>query len=133
MLRYLSIVQFGRPRVALEDIEIDGRVIRAGDGVILPAEIVNRDPAVLPAPDRLDIRRGARGHVAFAFGPHQCQGQNLARVELQVVYGILYRRTPPCACHRAGPDLVQGRRERLRRGRAAGHLVRPADRRGYVK
>jgi cytochrome P450 len=45
-------------------------------------------------PDRLDIGRDARGHVAFAFGPHQCLGQNLARVELQVVHGTLYKRVP---------------------------------------
>jgi cytochrome P450 len=94
LLRYLSIVHIGHPRAALEDIEIGGQVIRAGDGMLLPAEIANRDPAVFPDPDRLDIGRDARRHVAFAFGPHQCLGQNLARVELQVVYGTLYRRIP---------------------------------------
>ena len=41
-----------------------------------------------------DIGRGARHHVAFAYGVHQCLGQPLARVELQVVYGTLYRRIP---------------------------------------
>ena len=94
LLRYLSIVHIGHPRAALEDIEIGGQVIRAGDGMLLPAEIANRDPAVFPYPDRLDIGRDARRHVAFAFGPHQCLGQNLARVELQVVYGTLYKRIP---------------------------------------
>jgi cytochrome P450 len=94
LLRYLSIVHVGHPRAALEDIEISGHVIRAGDGLLLPAETANRDPAVFAEPDRLDITRDARGHVAFAFGPHQCLGQNLARVELQVVYSTLYRRIP---------------------------------------
>jgi cytochrome P450 len=94
LLRYLSIVHIGHPRAALADIEIGGQVIRAGDGLLLPAEMANRDPAVFPDPDRLDITRDARGHVAFAFGPHQCLGQNLARVELQVVYSTLYRRIP---------------------------------------
>jgi cytochrome P450 len=94
LLRYLTIVHIGHPRAALEDIEIGGTVIRAGDGVLLPAEIVNRDPALFPDPDRLDITREDRGHVAFAFGPHQCLGQNLARVELQIVYSTLYRRIP---------------------------------------
>jgi cytochrome P450 len=42
----------------------------------------------------LDIHRAAGGHVAFGFGVHQCLGQPLARVELQVVYGTLYRRIP---------------------------------------
>jgi cytochrome P450 len=94
MLRYLTIVHNGRTRVALADIEIGGQVIRAGDGVIMPIEIANRDAAVFPDPDKLDIRRPARHHVAFLFGPHQCLGQNLARVELQVVYGTLYKRIP---------------------------------------
>jgi hypothetical protein len=52
----------------------------------------NRDPAVFPEPDRLDVHRDARPHVDF--GVHQCLGQPLARVELQVVYGTLYRRIP---------------------------------------
>lgn len=45
-------------------------------------------------PDELDVTRGARHHVAFGYGVHQCLGQTLARVELQVVYGTLYRRIP---------------------------------------
>ena len=94
MLRYLSIVHNGRTRVALEDIEIGGQVIHAGDGLVMPIEMANRDAAAFPDPDRLDIQRPARHHVAFLFGPHQCLGQNLARVELEVVYGTLYKRIP---------------------------------------
>jgi cytochrome P450 len=94
LLRYLTIPHNGRPRVALEDIEIGGQVIRAGDGILLPIEIANRDETVFPDPDRLDILRDARHHMAFLFGPHQCLGQNLARVELQVVYGTLFKRIP---------------------------------------
>ncbi len=48
----------------------------------------------MPEPDRLDLLRDARQPNAFAFGVHQCLGQQLARVELQVVYGTLYRRVP---------------------------------------
>jgi cytochrome P450 len=94
LLRYLSIVHIGHPRAALEDIEISGHVIHAGDGLLLPSETANRDPSIFPDPDRLDITRDARRHVAFAFGAHQCLGQNLARVELQIVYGTLFRRIP---------------------------------------
>ena len=94
LLRYLTIVHNGRPRVAVADIEIDGQTIRAGDGVVMPIETANRDATAFPDPDRLDILRSARHHMAFLFGPHQCLGQNLARVELQVVYGTLYRRIP---------------------------------------
>jgi cytochrome P450 len=54
----------------------------------------NRDGDTFPDPDHLDVRRDARRHVAFGFGVHQCLGQPLARMELQVVYGTLYRRIP---------------------------------------
>lgn len=94
LLRYLHITHNGRRRVALEDIEIAGEVIRAGEGIILANDIANRDPAAFTDPDRLDLRRSARHHVAFGFGVHQCLGQPLARMELQVVYGTLYRRIP---------------------------------------
>ncbi|MEU0127085.1 MULTISPECIES: cytochrome P450 [unclassified Streptomyces] len=94
LLRYLNITHGGRRRVALEDIAIGGEVIRAGEGVILPNDIGNRDPDVFADPDRLDLGRDARRHVAFGFGVHQCLGQPLARMELQVVYSTLYRRIP---------------------------------------
>ena len=94
LLRYLTITHAGRRRVALEDIEIGGQVIRAGDGVILAGEVANRDPEAFPDPHRLDITRDARHHVAFGYSVHQCLGQPLARVELQVVYSTLYSRIP---------------------------------------
>jgi cytochrome P450 len=94
LLRYLNIVNTGRMRVVLEDIEIAGRVLRAGDSVIVATDIGNRDPEVFDDPDSLDLGREARNHVAFGFGVHQCLGQPLARLELQVVYGTLYRRIP---------------------------------------
>ncbi|MEU6257076.1 cytochrome P450 [Streptomyces sp. NPDC047043] len=94
LLRYLHITHLGRRRAVTEDIEIAGQVIKAGEGVIMVNEIGNRDPKVFPDPDRLDITRDARRHVAFGFGVHQCLGQPLARMELQVVYGTLYRRIP---------------------------------------
>ncbi len=81
----------------LEDIEVAGRTIKAGEGVIMPNDIGNRDPDAFPDPDRLDLSREARHHVAFGFGVHQCVGQPLARVELQVVYSTLYKRIPTLA------------------------------------
>ncbi|RCV47516.1 cytochrome P450 [Marinitenerispora sediminis] len=94
LLRYLNITHSGRRRVALEDIEIAGQVIRAGEGLIMANDVGNRDAGVFPEPDRLDVHRDARRHVAFGFGVHQCLGQPLARMELQVVYSTLYRRIP---------------------------------------
>ncbi|NUP15621.1 MAG: cytochrome P450 [Streptomyces sp.] len=94
LLRYLHITHLGRRRAVTEDIEIGGQVIRAGEGVIMVNEIGNRDPEVFADPDRLDLTRDARRHVAFGFGVHQCLGQPLARMELQVVYSTLYKRIP---------------------------------------
>ncbi|MFJ7072000.1 cytochrome P450 [Streptomyces sp. NPDC098781] len=94
LLRYLHITHLGRRRAVTEDIEIAGQVLRAGEGVIMVNEIGNRDPEAFADPDRLDLTRDARRHVAFGFGVHQCLGQPLARMELQVVYGTLYRRIP---------------------------------------
>jgi cytochrome P450 len=94
MLRYLTIVHTGRRRAVLEDIEIGGQVVRAGEGLVLANDIGNRDPEAFADPDRLDLTRNARHHVAFGFGVHQCLGQPLARMELQVVYSTLYRRVP---------------------------------------
>jgi hypothetical protein len=94
LLRYLTITHGGRRRVAVEDIEVAGQHIPAGTGLIMPNDIGNRDPEAFADPDRLDIHRDARHHVAFGFGVHQCLGQPLARMELQVVYSTLYRRIP---------------------------------------
>jgi cytochrome P450 len=95
LLRYLGIIHGGQRRIAKADIEIGGEVIRAGEGIIIELFSANRDANVFAEPDRLDLHRAnARHHNAFGFGIHQCIGQQLARVELQVVYGTLFRRIP---------------------------------------
>jgi hypothetical protein len=95
LLRYLHTPHSGRTRIALEDFEIGGQLIRAGDGIIAAGNICDRDPEAFPGnPDELDIGRPARHHTAFGFGIHQCLGQPLARMELQVVYETLLRRIP---------------------------------------
>ncbi|HEY4421190.1 MAG TPA: cytochrome P450 [Pseudonocardia sp.] len=101
LLRLLTVVHTGRRRVALEDIEIGEVTIRAGEGIIIAGESANRDPAVFESPDELDIHRGSNHHVAFGFGVHQCLGQPLARLELQIAYPALLRRFPDL--HRAVP------------------------------
>ncbi|WP_406453464.1 cytochrome P450 [Streptomyces sp. NBC_00876] len=93
LLRFLSIAD-GISRVAVEDIEVGGVTFRAGDGVLLSTAVINRDEAVYPAPDELDLGRGARNHVAFGFGIHQCLGQNLARAELEIALPALFSRLP---------------------------------------
>lgn len=94
VLRYLTVVHNGQRRLALEDLEVGGRSIRAGEGVIMPGATGNWQSAVFPEPERLDVRRDARRHMAFGFGIHQCLGQPLARLELQVVHHTVFRRIP---------------------------------------
>ncbi|MFF4694761.1 cytochrome P450 [Streptomyces chattanoogensis] len=95
LLRFHSIIRNGPRRVATADIEIDGHLIRAGEGVVAAVPSANRDESVFADADRLDIcRPNAQHHVAFGYGIHQCLGQALARVELQVVIGTLLRRFP---------------------------------------
>jgi cytochrome P450 len=62
--------------------------------VVLSGNQANRDPDIFADPDRLDLARDARQHIAFGFGTHQCLGQSLTRVELQVTYPALLRRIP---------------------------------------
>ncbi|WP_045300282.1 cytochrome P450 [Saccharothrix sp. ST-888] len=94
LLRHQTIMQIGMNRVALEDVRIGDRTVRAGEGVVAQLMAANRDPEVFADPDRFDITRSARGHVAFGYGPHQCLGQMLARVELQVTLARLFERFP---------------------------------------
>ncbi len=94
LLRYFTIAEFVTSRVAVEDVDMGGVVIRAGDGVIPLGNMANRDPEVFDRPDELDIERGARNHLAFGYGAHQCLGQNLARLELEIVFNTLLRRIP---------------------------------------
>ncbi|MFE4519403.1 cytochrome P450 [Kitasatospora sp. NPDC056783] len=94
LLRYLTIVHSGLTRVAAEDVDLAGARIRAGEGVICMVNTANRDEREFPEGDELDLTRDARRHLAFGFGPHQCLGQPLARLELQIAVATVLRRLP---------------------------------------
>jgi cytochrome P450 len=94
LLRYLTVMQLGMTRVAVADVEVDGRTVATGEGVVALLAPANRDPAIFEHPDKLDIRRDARRHLAFGYGPHQCLGHTLARLELEVVFARLLERFP---------------------------------------
>jgi cytochrome P450 len=94
LIRYLSIIQTGQRRIATEDIEIGDEVIRAGEGIILDVPPANWDARRYPNPDQLDLQREDNQHVGFGYGRHQCVGQQLARMELQIVLHTLLRRIP---------------------------------------
>ncbi|WP_326829168.1 cytochrome P450 [Streptosporangium sp. NBC_01810] len=94
LLRYLSIIHIGPIRAALEDVEVDGELIRAGEVVTLSVQAANRDPSRFTDPDHLDITHPASGHLTFGHGLHQCLGQQLARVEMRTAFPMLFDRFP---------------------------------------
>ncbi|MEO3889243.1 cytochrome P450 [Nonomuraea sp. B5E05] len=94
LLRYLSIIQFGAQRTALEDVELEGVTVTKGQTVVISIPLANRDPEQFHDPDTLDLTRSSAGHVGFGHGVHQCLGQQLARIEMRVAYAALFRRFP---------------------------------------
>lgn len=94
VLRYASTNDWGTSRVATEDIEIGGVLIRAGDGIITSRVAANYDDEAFEDPSTFDIHRGASSHLAFGYGPHGCVAQNLARLELQIALTTLFTRIP---------------------------------------
>ncbi|MEU9470797.1 cytochrome P450 [Streptomyces avermitilis] len=94
LMRFLSIADLTTLRVATADVEVAGRMIKEGDGVILSTAAANRDTRVFENPDTFDILRDTQGHLAFGHGPHRCLGENLARAELEILFGTLFKRIP---------------------------------------
>ncbi|QIQ01861.1 cytochrome P450 [Streptomyces liangshanensis] len=105
LLRMVTIGDIGVPRVALEDIEIAGTVIPAGDGILCLLLTANRDEAVFSDPERLVLSRGSRKHIGFGHGAHLCIGAELARLEMQVVWTTLFRRIPTLRLDRPLEDI----------------------------
>ncbi|RKT55645.1 cytochrome P450 [Saccharothrix australiensis] len=106
LLRFLSVTDVVTRRVALADLELAGRAIRAGEAVLVATAAANRDPAVFPDPDRLDVRRDGPRHLAFGHGIHLCVGQHLGRTELEIAFAALLRRPPGLRLAAPVADLV---------------------------
>ncbi|WP_084959074.1 cytochrome P450 [Thermoactinospora rubra] len=96
LLRHLTILRVGAPnRAALEDLELDGERVAAGETVTVDLMAANHDPAVFAHPHELrPDRPEVREHLAFGYGMHLCLGHNLARMELRVAYRALFDAFP---------------------------------------
>ncbi|WP_230466150.1 cytochrome P450 [[Actinomadura] parvosata] len=95
LLRYTqSGGSLGSLRIALEDVELDGTLIKAGEAVVPLINAANRDPRVFDLPDELRLSRDPGQHLAFGHGIHRCLGAHLARVQLETTIGALSRRLP---------------------------------------
>ena len=93
LLRYESPIQY-TSRLAPEDTELGGKMIRKRQAVITIFGAANRDPDRFADPDQLDIHRHDNRHLAFAWGPHFCFGAPLARLEGQIALETMLRRMP---------------------------------------
>jgi pimeloyl-[acyl-carrier protein] synthase len=93
LLRYESPSQH-TARLAREDVEVGGKLIRQRQAVIAVMGAANRDPKRFPDPDRLDITRKDNRHVAFGWAAHFCFGAPLARIEGQIAFETILRRLP---------------------------------------
>jgi len=95
LLRYTSVAHTGRYRVTIAEIKVGGKVIPAGEALVLANNAADRDETMFPDADRLDLRRSnARASLVFGEGIHQCLGQLLARREMMLYHRILWSRMP---------------------------------------
>ncbi|OIJ97621.1 cytochrome [Streptomyces sp. MUSC 14] len=97
MLRYEGPVHSATYRFAGEPLEIGGTPIGKGEHVMVSLTAAQRDDGRYDDPDRFDIRRDTRGHLAFGHGIHFCLGAPLARLEGRIAIGTLLRRAPGLA------------------------------------
>jgi cytochrome P450 len=97
LLRWLSIVHSGTTKTTTAEVEIAGHILPEGETVLCALPAGNRDAALVEDPDRLDVTRGAIGHLAFGHGVHHCLGAPLARMEMRVAFPALLRRFPDLA------------------------------------
>lgn len=93
-LRFITPVQFTKPRHVRKDIELGGVRLRRGDKIMVMLAAANMDPEANPHPERLDLQRKPNRHIAFGTGIHFCLGHQLARIEGRCALKSLFRRWP---------------------------------------
>ena len=96
-LRFVSPVQFSKPRFVRQDVELGGARLKRGDQIMAMLAAANMDPAANSAPEKLDLARRPNHHVAFGTGIHFCLGYQLARLEGKCALQALYTRWPKLA------------------------------------
>ncbi|MEW2529250.1 cytochrome P450 [Streptomyces sp. NPDC047071] len=97
MLRYDGPIESATWRFTDGPVDIAGTVVPDRQFVLISVVSADRDPGRFPGPDRFDITRDARGHIAFGHGIHYCLGAPLARLEGRVAVRALLERCPRLA------------------------------------
>ncbi|MEV6285382.1 cytochrome P450 [Kribbella sp. NPDC051770] len=105
LLRFNRFSEVGQLRVAVEDLELHGVQIKAGEGVMAALNSANRDPRAFEDPDELRLDRKENKQLSFGFGPHFCLGAQLARIELQESLLALLRRFPKLSLAKPAEEL----------------------------
>jgi cytochrome P450 PksS len=113
-LRFVTPVQFTKPRFVRRDIELDGVRLRKGDRIMAMLAAANMDPAANPHPERLDLQRKPNRHIAFGTGIHFCLGHQLARIEGKCALKSLFGRWPELALAVDPSDINWRKRPGLR-------------------
>jgi cytochrome P450 PksS len=93
-LRFVSPVQFSKPRFVGRDVEIDGVKLKKGERIMAMLAAANRDPAANAHPESLDLARKPNHHLSFGTGIHFCLGHQLARIEAKCALEALFKRWP---------------------------------------
>jgi cytochrome P450 len=93
-LRFLSVVQFTKPRFVRKDVELGGVLLKKGDKIMPMIAAANFDPQANPHAEKLDLARKPNRHLAFGTGIHFCLGHQLARLEGICALKALFRRWP---------------------------------------
>jgi cytochrome P450 len=93
-LRFVSPVQFSKPRYVRQDVDLDGVKLKKGDRIIAMIVAANLDPEANDHPERLDLERRPNRHLSFGTGIHFCLGHQLARIEGTCALQALFTRWP---------------------------------------
>jgi cytochrome P450 PksS len=93
-LRFVSPVQFSKPRFVRRDIELDGVRLKKGDRIMAMIVAANMDPEVNDRCEHLDLQRRPNRHISFGTGIHFCLGHQLARIEAMCALQALFTRWP---------------------------------------
>jgi len=107
MFRYDSPLPFFH-RYASEELEFLGQRYPVGTKFGLLYGSANRDAAYFPDADRFDITRAPNRHLAFGRGAHLCLGNNLAKLDMEIIFLTLLKRVRSIECREDNPVFKRG-------------------------